>query len=594
MTFRILGVNAAQSAPLRIDPQQKRPLADGSAALLVDGFIHTAIIEERLSRVRYDGGFKLSARACLESASISPSEVNGYAFSSCCDSTWSSSDAAEYIRTQVPSLEVSARNVVVVDHHSSHASLAFVSAGVQDAPVLVCIIDGMGNRYSNDGDFDISPTWWKEKFQRQTYYIGRWRERRFSLEKVHEEACGVDEIGLGELYRAATHYLGWHSYQYAGKTMALAPFGRDDAYGGLELIRHAGNSMVSTVPNLHNAPCRQISDAFSKAGFSLPSCIAPGDATPGNPVASNVAAVVQRQLEDAILAAISTLADRFGVRHVAFGGGVAMNCVALGKLAKALPQLKFHAPSAPADTGQALGNALFAQYCDRSSLTQDVDTAHIRYGIDRCDFGPRYDPIWTEGELGRSLTLKSADFSVTKIGNDAERAAVIANLLVAGKVIGLRQGKSEYGPRALGHASVIADPRSRAMHDAVNRVKRREPFRPYAPSILAEYVPEWLGTDQYSPFMSFAGWWAATAKDRVPAVVHVDGSARYQSVAKHHGFYRRLIEAFHAITGVPVLLNTSFNQDGEPIVETPADALNAFVQMNLDALVIEDHVIRRL
>ena len=165
--------------------------------------------------------------------------------------------------------------------------------------------------------------------------------------------------------------------------------------------------------------------------------------------------------------------------------------------------------------------------------------------------------------------------------------------LAAGVVVGLRQGRAEYGPRSLGQASILADPRIEDMHDRVNAYKRREPFRPYAPSILAEYIGEYFEIDTDSPFMSFAGTVREEKRGLIPSVVHIDGTARYQSVGMDSGFYRQLLEAWYQKTGIPVLLNTSFNRNGEPIVETPADALACFEKSGLPVLVLENWYIRR-
>jgi len=164
-----------------------------------------------------------------------------------------------------------------------------------------------------------------------------------------------------------------------------------------------------------------------------------------------------------------------------------------------------------------------------------------------------------------------------------------------GQIVGLRNGRAEYGPRALGHSSIIADPREQSMHDKLNKIKQRESFRPYAPSILTEYLNEYFEISTESPFMSIAGKVRSDKKNKIPAVVHVDGSARYQTVSKanKNSLFRSVLEYFYKMTGIPVLLNTSFNIAGQPIVETPTDTLDTYQRSGLDCLVLDSWLLTR-
>ncbi|MFH7042220.1 carbamoyltransferase C-terminal domain-containing protein [Paucibacter sp. JuS9] len=589
--MNVLGVNAGRIG-LR-GPHADHLLADGSAALLCDGRVSRAVIEERLTRARYAGGFRRSAAKCLESTSLAAIDV--YALSSCCGTRWSSADAAEHLGSELTAAGlakanaiVRAQRVIVVDHHLSHAMLAFASAPSSAEPTLVCVLDGMGNRL----DDSASEAWWQGRFQRQSYYLARWVDGLAKFELVHEEATGADEIGVGEIYRAVTHVLGWHSYQHAGKTMALAAFGNAHQFPGVSFVQHdSARGIVVPVCNLHDRPLDQVRQVLRHAGYDLPTAFDPSSVGPENTVATAIAAIVQRQLEQALVERVGSLAERFGVRRVAFAGGVALNCVALGAVRESLPGLQLHVPCAPADTGQALGNALYAAHAQGSPWASPMAPGAVPA---RCDFGHHYTGHEIAAALENFRLARRGSYRIERI-RDADRlAATAADAVAAGAVIGLRQGGAEYGPRALGHASIVADPRSAEMHARVNSHKQREPFRPYAPSILAEHATAWFEDAFPSPFMSFAGRWRTDAARRVPAVVHVDGSARYHTVAAGSGFYRRLIEAFMQRSAVPVLLNTSFNGHGEPIVETPDDALNALVKMNLDGLVLEDHFITRI
>lgn len=588
--MNIIGINSSRAAPLRADPRKRRRLADGGAALLQDGKISCAAIEERFTRVRYAAGFRNSTLACMRQGGIDLGMLDAVGHSTCCDIAWSNhddiiDDISETMEGIFPreQIETLKRKVFTVDHHESHAAIAFAASGFQKA--LVAVIDGMGNRKGSAEDFNVSDDWWRGAFQRHSYYICEWRDGRIRFEKVHEDAGGVDEIGVGEIYRSVTHFLGWPSYQHAGKTMALASFGRPEHLAVARFIEFVPPFSVRVpVPNLHCNPIAQIDDAIRCVGYHLP-----GSASPENQFLCDVAACVQQQLESALVHAVSALADAYGMENVAFGGGVAMNCVALGKLASHRPDLHLYVPPAPGDTGLALGNALWLAYAEHSPIAEPAPFVAIRTAA----LGVEY--LQSEIDWAVSVHLKNHPNVVARRFDDVESLAeTVVGDLSAGKVVGLRQGRSEYGPRALGQASIVADPRMAKMHDIVNSFKQREPFRPYAPSILSEYVREYFEIDVPSPFMSFAGRIREEKRSLVPAAVHVDGSARYQSVGHDAGFYRLLLESWHRHTGIPVLLNTSLNMNGEPIVETPQDALDCFERSGLPVLVLGNWHLERM
>jgi carbamoyltransferase len=592
--MKIFGINSGRAAPPRVDPDKVRQLADGGAALLSDGKISCAAIEERFTRARYSAGFRESGCACLAQGKIGLMDLDAVGHSTCCDIAWSDpddvlDDIAESwkgIHPREHVYEALRGKVFTINHYESHAALAFVGSGFPKA--LVAVVDGMGNRQGAPGEFNITPDWWRGSFQRHAYYLCEWRNGRIRMEMIHEDSCGVDEIGLGEIYRSVTHFLGWSTYQHAGKTMALASYGDPERLGKAQLIDFVPPfSTRVPVPNLHDQPIKQIEDAIRLAGYPVPD-MPTGQGSPDHPFLCDVAALVQQQLETALLRAIVGLAEKYCITDIAFGGGVAMNCVALGKLAATRPDLRLYVPPAPADTGQALGNALWLAYAATSPITERI----LPHPIISAALGVKYPQ--TEIDNAVSIFLeKNPDVTASRIDDPAALAVKIVNDLSEGKVVGLRQGRSEYGPRALGQASIIADPRSVEMHDRVNSYKRREQFRPFAPSILSEYVPDYFETDTPSPFMSFAGIIREEKHREVPAVVHVDGSARYQSVEPGLGVYRLLLETWHRHTGVPVLLNTSFNQNGEPIVETPVDALDCFERSGLPILVLENWYLQR-
>ena len=329
--MNILGVNSGRAAPPRVDPTKIRRLADGSAALLKDGRICCASIEERLARVRYAPGFRESSLACIANGKLTLGAIDAIGHSTCCDIAWSDpgdllddiADTWEGIYSRTAICEALGGKVFTVDHHESHAALAFVGSGFRRA--LVAVIDGMGNRYGVPGEFNVSEDWWRGAFQRHDYYLCEWRNGRLRIEKVHEDAHREGEIGLGEIYRSVTHFLGWPTYQHAGKTMALAAYGRPERLDRARLIDFvAPFSTHVPVPSLHRHPITQIGDAIRKGGYRLPDLSA-GKGTPQNAFLCDVAALVQHQLETALASGVIALAEKFGTTNIALGGGVAMN-----------------------------------------------------------------------------------------------------------------------------------------------------------------------------------------------------------------------------------------------------------------------------
>ncbi len=592
--MKILGLASGRAAPTKEDPTLRRPLADGGAALIVDGHPLCAVIEERFTRRRYSGGFAKSLPAVFDSTGIRLANIDAIAHSTCCDVQWDRpDDILDDLKESVPNLisGLSEKGILgrlyTVNHHDSHCALAFVGSGFDRA--LVIVSDGMGNRNGQPGVFNISPNWWEGAFQRHTCYLCEWKAGRLEMERVHEDAQMPGEIGLGEIYRAVTHALGWRSYQFAGKTMALAAFGDPLVYDRAKFVDHVPPfSIRVNSTNRYDNPVELVTEIMERAGYVIPEM---GDEFFSRhfKIAANLAATLQSQVETALQKSVAALADSLDVENIAFAGGVAMNCVALGKLCSTMPGTGFYVPPAPSDTGIALGNALWLAHADESPVCQ----ARRPTAISTAFLGLEYSAREIRDAI-QSLIDQPEAFSVGFIEDDVELISQLITDLNKQHVIGLRRGRGEYGPRALGHSSILADPRSHSMHTKVNAYKKREPFRPFAPSILEEYVCEYLQIEVPSPFMSFASSIDPEKRWQIPAVTHIDGTARYQSVPKDGGFFRALLECWYNETGVPVLLNTSFNLAGEPIVEHPRDAVRSFLDSGLPVLVLGSWYVRNL
>ena len=569
----VLGVNGGFATPSR-NGSVRQSISDGSAALVNAGRIVCATIEERHTRRRYDSGFGHSARICMAEGRVTPRDIDFVAFSSCCGDRFTESDARDEVVAVLGSGFAKTR-VIVVPHHESHATLAFIGSGFERA--VVAVMDGMGNRKT-----PVVGSWWRGAFERQSYYLASWDDGFVRLDLVDEDAGGTDEVSIGEIYRAMTHYVGFESYQYAGKTMAIA------AYGDSSRIRHPvtfveyrDGSIRSAMHNRHDEPIVQIRELLGNLP-DIPSPLPSGTSDlPPEPL-RDLVALLQLQVETAISERIGALCERFAVSKVCLSGGVGLNCVAVGAVARHHPHLEVYVPPAPGDTGQGLGNAL---WCVASRASGSLpDTVRLRTeGIADSGLGPKY----TEGRWEQAVSQMKGLLGVSVEGPYGlrERARAIARCLDRGKVVAIRDGRAEYGPRALGHSSVIGDPRIQDMPERVNRFKRRESYRPYAPSVLAEHQQDFFDLRMASPYMSVAGRVLPHQRHLVPAVVHVDGTARYQTVAPNGPeLLRAVIEEFNALTGVPLVLNTSFNTAGVPIVETPQQAVDAFCPSSLDVL----------
>ena len=537
---------------------------NGSACLVRGDRVLVAIQEERLSRHKYQritaSQPSLCVQYCLDAAGVKPSQIDLVVVAT----QGSKDDAAADVHLN-PQLRVDFNGIAcaAVGHHLAHAWSAYASSAHDDAMVLVA--DGVGSpatslcgeerRFVRPGLADpwetaslyhasangIVPVW------KDCAPHGQW----MAVDPPHMPCFG----SLGGMYEAAADFI-FKGRLDAGKVMGLAPFGtpvfaRSDFFEPSE----DGFTYFPTVP--------MRVDAESTWERSQER-------------AADLAASVQRALEEGVMW-LAELARRLGTpRALCYAGGVALNSVANQKvIARRLFDDVFVVPSAE-DAGVALGAAhygaaLLAPPRRRQRVT--VDSTGARYDLGAVERAARISP---------DLVLAR------------ESAAATAERLAAGQIVGLFDGGSEFGPRSLGQRSLLCDPRSAASKERMNaRVKHREAFRPFAPAVIDAYAHEWFdfeGTDPSSPFMLRVLRVRADKAAQVPAIVHVDGTARVQTVSPAQARLYELLQAWFARTGVPLLLNTSFNVMHEPIVETPLDAVCTFVENDIDALAFDDVV----
>ncbi|MGW2709905.1 carbamoyltransferase family protein [Streptomyces sp. NPDC001356] len=523
---------------------------DGGAALITDT-VMVAIGEERLNRTRYSPGWEASLLYCLRAAGLTLADIDLVAVSGI------GRTPPTRAETGLAHLGIDQVRILPVDHHLSHAYTAYCLSPYQEATVLV--VDGGSN--NNDTE---------------TYY----RATPAGIERMGGTPPPRPRAGgIGATYEAFTNWLGWHE-QEAGKTMALASYGDASLYTA-PLFDVVDTQVHGRLTRTH-AP--GVADLERRTGFDF----GPYGSRGEHELGINAAAYVQSQTERALCALAEQTIASTGLGNLCFAGGVALNCVAADKLRRLDAVTGYFAPPASSDRGQALGCALYAWH----HLTSELP----RRPLSSDYFGRPYTSQEIEQALRRDPRSGLVERRRTPFTwrHESDIARTTAQMIAEGKIIGWFQGGSELGPRALGARSILADPRTTASSDALNkRIKHREPFRPFAPAILADHASTWFDLDVTSPFMLLAPPVRPDHADKIAGVVHVDGTARVQTVDPAAApAYGALIEHFHQLTGVPVVLNTSFN-DREPIVETPAHALATFQACDLDAACVGDYLVER-
>ncbi|MBN6050758.1 carbamoyltransferase [Nonomuraea sp. RK-328] len=455
-------------------------------------------------------------------------------------------------RTRLGLLAAQFPNAAVqpVLHHRAHGLYAFAASGYEDAAVLV--VDSLG--------------------ETQTTTIGHARRTGNGCAYRIMHALH-DPASLGYVYGAVTEHLGWRRGDEEGTVMALAALGDPARFRSLfaQAIRLTGDGFML---DSQLAGLRVLSSRYPRLtpAFTARACPPrlPGEEVA--PVHADLAAALQERTEQTMLHLARLARDRTGVRLLCVGGGVAMNCVSIGKIIKSGLFDEVAVPPAPGDSGTAMGAAA-ALYLDGHG--------HLPEGLaNACYLGPNFPELHLEPEPRPGMNAR-------RLNRPAE---FVARQLVEGRIVGLFHGALEAGPRALGHRSILASPLEPEVADRLNaKVKFREPFRPFAPVVLAGHAADYFTLGQDSPFMSVASPVTELARQLIPSIVHVNGTARVQTLAPHDNpLLADILAAFTRITGVPVLINTSLNIKGKPICGTPDMALDCLTESGLDALLIED------
>jgi len=559
---------------------------DGAAAILRDGAVVAAAAEERFTRFKHatgPGGNTTPPRQasafCLAQAAASLADVEHVAFY--CDFTSAalrqridairphlSADMAERVlaayrlvhETTVSNDRIAEEIAEVfgarpqaalhfVPHHLAHAACAFHSSGYAESGILT--IDGFGERSSS------------------VFALGG----RDGI-RVLEETMLPGSLGV--LYMMMTAYLGFKPLDGEYKVMGLASYGDAKTYA---------RQFETLLEEDADGTCRTTALARGDFGAHIENLFGPARKTT-DPVTQrhmDVAAALQQGFEDAMLRRLAYLKATYAVERICLAGGSALNVVMTGKLARSGMFKETYVFPASGDDGASVGAAQYVHH-------QVLGHPPLGKAVKTMSLGPGYG----EPELEQALASYETKLSFRRVDDIEE---TVAAALAGGKVVGWFRGRMEFGPRALGNRSILADPRTAQMRDVVNeRVKHREEFRPFAPAALAERATLYFDMDGVgrSEFMEFVVPATELGRRQAPAVVHFDGSARIQTVERqHNASFWKVIDAFGRITGVPIVLNTSFNVRGEAIVCTPQDAIRCFLSTDIDLLALENYLVEK-
>jgi len=562
---------------------------DAAAALVIDGELVAAAEEERFNRIKHVAGFPaLAAAWCLRDAGVEPRDLEHVAIGRDPRANLGAKvrqtsrrlrnpgyvlervrnmrrvgdvrdDLAGALGTSADELRAQFHNV---EHHQAHVASAFFVSPFDEAAVLT--LDGFG-------DFASA-------------MLAHGRGNRFTV---------LDRVtfphSLGIYYTAITQWLGFPKYGDEGKVMGLAPYGDPNVHREQmrELVRLDGlfeldldyfTHHVQGVDMTWNHGSPTIGRIFSRR---LETAFGPAreprtDLTEHH---ENVAAALQAVLEEAYLHLVREVHRHTRSPNLCLAGGVALNAVANGRIRPETPFDGLYVQPAAGDSGIAVGAAYHVWH--------QVLGRPRGFVMEHAYTGPEY----SDEECERAL--RDVGLEPERLDDDT-LFRTVAERIAAGDVVGWFQGRMEFGPRALGNRSIVTDPRRPDMKDVLNaRIKHREPFRPFAPSILAEKAGEWYEQDYSSPFMILVYKTRAEKRGEIPAVNHVDDTGRLQTVEERVApRYHRLISEFDRLTGVPIVLNTSFNEN-EPIVMTPQEAVETFLKTKMDVLVVGNNVVRR-
>ena len=555
---------------------------DSAAAVLKDGKVIAAVEEERFSRIKFDDGFpKLAINWCLKEAGISAENIDSIAFYdkpvlkferlldnyigvaprglfSFLDVIPKWIHKRLWVKDEINRyLKGFKGEIIFPEHHMSHAAHTFFTSPFDEAAILT--VDG----------------------------VGEWSTTTFGTGK-NTDVKLINDIrwphSVGLFYSAFTYFLGFKVNEGEYKLMGLSSYGEPKYYDKImsELIdvKNDGSIHLNMKYFAFTYDKYMTNQNFSDV-FGIPPRKHDEKV---EQIHFDIGASAQLVLEDILLKMVNHVYNKTKMKNLCLGGGVALNGVANYRILKEGPFENLHIPPSPGDAGSAVGCAQYLYHCHAKNkrIIEEL-TERI---IDNIYVGPEYSNDEIKSFLEKNKI--SYDF--------LEREQLLKNsakLISEGNIVGWYQGKMEWGPRALGNRSILADPRDEKMKDVLNeKIKHRESFRPFAPSILEDYISEYFDMDRPSPYMLFVA--KVKKPDKIPAVTHIDGTGRLQSVSKEvNPLYYDLINEFYKLTDIPVIINTSMNVMGEPIVNTPEHAYNMILKTDMDYLVMGNYLVKK-
>jgi len=556
---------------------------DSAAAILKDGHVVAAVEEERFSRKKFDDGFpRMAIDWCLKEAGITPEQINSVAFydkpvlkfERLLDNYIAVAPRGLYSFLNVIPKWLHKRlwikeeikkhmrgyqgNIIFPEHHMSHAAHTFFTSPFDEAAILT--VDG----------------------------VGEWSTSSFgSAEntsiKLTNDIRWPHSIGM--FYSAFTYFLGFKVNEGEYKLMGLSAYGKPKYYDLIlnEIldVKNDGSLHLNLKYFAFTYDKVMTNQKFAEL-FGIPRREEDAKA---EQIHYDIGASAQKVLEDIMLKMVNHVHKKTGMKNLCLGGGVALNGVANYRILKEGPFESVHIPPSPGDGGSAIGCAQYLYYIhkkQRRIIVQD----HAKRIQENVYVGPSF----SNDEIKSFLEENNIDYEYLA---REQLLQTTAKLISEQNIVGWYQGKIEWGPRALGNRSILADPRDSKMKDVLNeKIKHRELFRPFAPSILEEYVSEYFDLNIPSPYMLFVA--KVKKPDKIPAVTHVDGTGRLQTVSREaNPLYYDLINDFYKITGVPVVVNTSMNVRGEPIVNTPEQAYAMIIKTEMDYIMMGNYMIQR-
>ena len=580
--MKIIGINAFH--------------ADSSACLVIDGKLISAVEEERFNRIKHWAGFPIkSIKYCLEQSNLNISDIDHISIN--IDPKANYLKKLLFLAKHRPSFSLvfdrikkkkkynSIKEIINeefkdyqfngqinnIEHHYAHLSSAFHVSPFKEACILS--VDGFG---------DFASTAW-----------GYGKENDIKIDKKI-----FFPHSLGIFYQAITQYLGFKNYGDEYKIMGLAPYGKPNYINELKkilIVNSNGSFKLNLdffkfhkenfnykwedgkveIDNLYSNKLEELIGPERKKEEDL------------NQFHKDLAHSTQKVYEEAFLNILNNLHEKYQIDNLCIAGGCGMNSVANGKIKNQTKFKNIYIQPAAGDAGGSIGSA-FATHFKNSNNKRSFQMKHAYWGTS-----------FSEDEILECLNKSSEKIiyencTFEKVADDKNLNSTVAKAISLGKVVGWFQGRMEWGPRALGNRSILGDPRRSDMKDILNlKIKRRESFRPFAPSILREYVKDWFENDDEVPFMMKVYQIKKDKRNEIPAVTHVDGSGRLQTVYKDtNEKYYNLIKEFYNITNIPILLNTSFNEN-EPIVSNPQEALDCFLRTKMDILTLGNYLIQR-